>query len=102
MADPVILFVIGMRGIGTMQYWKDFDLLEAFAHDKNQPHLKSWQKLAVQTQSDRTFGYWHQTYEIEPDNAGAIYGSMPLFGLAAASNHVELKAKEKSARDRLK
>lgn len=36
-ADPVILFVMGMRGIGIMQYWKGFDLLEAFAHDKNQP-----------------------------------------------------------------
>ncbi len=76
--------------------------METFAHDKNQPYLKSWQQLAVQTQLDCTFGYWHQTYEIEPDNAGAIYGSMPVFGLAAASNHLGLKAKEHSTRDRLK
>jgi hypothetical protein len=144
MADPVILFAIGMRvnrllavhrwllptfntlrlwihlktsppegylygylylywrGIGMMQYWKNFDSLEAFAHDMNQPHLKSWRQLAVQTESDRTFGYWHETYEIEPDKTEAIYGSMPVFGLAAASNHVELKAKENSARGRLK
>jgi hypothetical protein len=61
-----------------MQYCKGFDLLEAFAHDKNQPHLKSWQQLAVQTQLDRTFGYWHETHGIEPDKAEPIYGSMPV------------------------
>jgi hypothetical protein len=76
--------------------------LDAFAHDKNQPHLKSWQQLAAQTQLDRTFGYWHKTDGIEPDKAEAIYGSMPIFGLAAASNHLGLKVKENSTRDRLK
>ena len=84
-----------------MQYWRDFDSLEAFAHDKHQPHLKSWRQLAAQTQSDRTFGYWHETYKIEPDKAEAIYGSMPIFGLAAASNHVALTANDNSARGRL-
>lgn len=89
------------RGIGMMQYWHDFTALETFSHDKNQPHYKAWSQLALQTESDKTFGYWHETYEINPNRTEAIYGSMPRFGLAAASNHEQLKIREDSARSRL-
>jgi hypothetical protein len=89
------------RGLGMLQYWRDFDSLEAFSHDKRQPHLAAWQQLARQTKSDQTFGYWHETYEVAPGTSECIYGSMPRFGLAEATEHVAIDQATEAARARL-
>lgn len=89
------------RGVGMTQYWRDFASLEAFSHDTSQPHLAAWRQLAAQTKTDRTFGYWHETYRIEPGSYEAIYGSMPRFGLAAAGDHVPIDTATHAARSRL-
>lgn len=90
------------RGLGMLQYWKDFESLEAFSHDTQQPHMSAWLHLAMQTRSDKTFGYWHETYQVAPGTSEAIYGSMPQFGLAAAVGHVPINKATEAARERLK
>ena len=85
-----------------LQYWKDFDSLEKFSHDPAHPHLAAWRQLAALTKNDQTFGYWHETYQVEPGTSEAIYGSMPLFGLAAATQHVAIQESTEDARRRLK
>ena len=47
------------------------------------------------------FGYWHETYQVDPDHYECIYGSMPRFGLARAAEHVAIAPAAESARDRL-
>ena len=89
------------RGIGMIQYWRDFDALETFARDSDRPHLAAWRQLAAQTANDTTFGYWHETYKVAPDNYECIYGSMPGFGLANASKHVAIASRTETARDRI-
>lgn len=89
------------RGVGILQYWRGFDQLEAFAKDRDQPHLAAWRHLLNQTESDQTFGYWHETYRVDPRSYECIYGSMPRFGLAAATRHIPLTERIDSARDRL-
>ncbi len=89
------------RGVGMLQYWRDFEALESFARDKNHPHLAAWQHLVRQTTHDATFGYWHETYQVDPDHYECIYGSMPRFGLASAAKHVAIAPATESARDRL-
>ena len=89
------------RGVGMTQYWQDFASLEAFARDTTQPHLAAWRQLVTQTKHDQTFGYWHETYQIEPDRYEAIYGSMPRFGLAEAGEHLPIGASTEAARSRL-
>lgn len=89
------------RGVGMMQYWQDFESLEAFAHDDSQPHLSSWRQLVAQTGRDQTFGYWHETYVIDSTNAETIYGSMSPFGLGAAVGHAPIDGTSQSARNRL-
>jgi Monooxygenase af470-like len=89
------------RGVGMTQYWRDFDALEAFAHDDSDPHLAAWRQLGSLTRHDQTFGYWHETYRVEPGEFECIYGSMPRFGLAAAGNHLPVRAVTDAARSRL-
>lgn len=89
------------RGVGMMQYWQDVDHLLAMAHDATQPHLSAWRQLVAQTGHDQTFGYWHETYSVVPGSVEAIYGSMPRFGLAAATTHEPIRAATESARSRL-
>jgi Domain of unknown function (DUF4188) len=89
------------RGVGMMQYWQDFESLEAFSRDATQPHLAAWRQLASQTTRDQTFGYWHETYRVSPGSHEAIYGSMPRFGLAAAAEHIPISGATESAKGRL-
>jgi hypothetical protein len=89
------------RGAGMMQYWESFEALEAFSHDKSQPHLAAWRHLAMQSKHDQTFGYWHETYQIAPETSECIYGNMPQFGLAEAIGHLPIGKKAETARGRL-
>jgi len=56
---------------------------------------------AALTKTDQTFGYWHETYRVEPGSYEAIYGSMPRFGLAAAGDHLPIEGATNDARSRL-
>lgn len=89
------------RGVGMMQYWKDFESLETFSRETTRPHLAAWRQLATLTRHDQTFGYWHETYQVAPGAYEAIYGSMPRFGLAQAAEHRPMNAATEAARERL-
>ncbi len=51
--------------------------------------------------ADGSVGIWHETYLINPGNYEAIYGNMPIFGLAAATNHMPVTSKKEAARQRV-
>ena len=89
------------RGVGMQQYWSDFESLEAFARSSDQPHLAAWRQLVTQTKTDATFGYWHETYRIGPGESECIYGSMPRFGMAKATEHQQITRSTESARARI-
>ena len=89
-------------GVGMMQYWEDFDSLEAFSHDTSQPHVAAWRQLLSQTRDDQTFGYWHETYVVDGDTSETIYGSMAPFGLSEAVGHAAIDTATNAARDRIR
>src|SRR5258708_4085035 len=68
-----------------VSYWRSFEDLERFARSKDDPHAEAWRRFNQQVGSDGTVGIWHETYVIEPGKYEALYGNMPLFGLAAAT-----------------
>jgi hypothetical protein len=72
-------------GLPTIvQYWRSFDHLEAFARDKDDPHLDVWRRYWRRVgKSDRT-GIWHETYLVKAGQYEAIYGNMPPHGLGKA------------------
>ena len=50
---------------------------------------------------DGTVGIWHETYLIQPHQYEAVYGNMPVFGLAKATQHVPAVGRRETARRRL-
>jgi Domain of unknown function (DUF4188) len=78
------------RGRTTLmvQYWRSFDHLERFARDRDQPHLDAWRRWNREIRASGDVGFWHETYAVAPGSIEAVYGNMPLFGLAAATTHV--------------
>lgn len=89
------------RVLMTIQYWRGFDDLLAYAHDKSGVHFPAWAKFNRLIGNDGSVGIWHETYLIEPGKAECIYGNMPLFGLAAATNHVKAEGRLFAAKDRM-
>ena len=89
------------RGIALVQYWHSFDDLEKFARDKDDPHLGAWRRFNTNIGSDGSVGIWHETFLVEAGKYEALYGNMPIFGLAASTKHVSASGRRETARRRL-
>lgn len=89
------------RTILIVQYWRSFEQLEAFARNPNDPHLPAWQRFNKAVGGDGTVGIYHETYLVQAGQYEAIYGNMPVFGLAAATQHDPIARKRETARRRL-
>ena len=83
-------------------YWRSFDDLEYFAKNQDDPHLEPWRQFNKRIGRDGTVGIWHETYMIEPGNYECVYGNMPEFGLAKATNHVPVSQDIMTARQRVR
>jgi hypothetical protein len=84
-----------------VQYWRSFDHLEAFAKDKQDPHLAVWRRYWQRVGSGDRTGIWHETYLVRAGEYEAIYANMPAFGLGKAAKLVP-QQDSSSARNRLK
>ncbi len=82
-------------------YWKSFEHLENFARNPHDPHLEAWRELNLKFSNNDSVGFWHETYIIQAGQCEAIYGNMPIFGLASATKHVPIVKKNETARRRL-
>jgi hypothetical protein len=89
------------RGVALVQYWRSFEDLERFARSPEEPHLSAWRRFNRAVGADGSVGIWHETYLVEPGKYEAVYGNMPRFGLAAATNHVPAVGRRETARRRL-
>jgi hypothetical protein len=87
-------------GLPTIvQYWRSFDHLEAFARDKDDPHLDVWRRYWRRVGRSSRTGIWHETYLVQAGQYEAIYGNMPPHGLGKAGRLVPL-SEASSARAR--
>jgi len=89
------------RGVGLIQYWRSVEDLERFARSSEEPHLEAWKRFNRVVGADGSVGIWHETYLVDPGNYEAIYGNMPIFGLAAATKHLPINGKKDTARQRV-
>lgn len=92
----------GFPNIWVVQYWRSFELLEAYAKAADAAHLPAWQAFNKAVGSNGDVGIWHETYVIKPGSYENIYNNMPTWGLGAAGTLVEAKGARKAARERLK
>lgn len=84
-----------------VQYWRDFASLDRFARDKELPHLEPWRRFNRAVRDSGDVGIWHETYRVRAGEYEAIYGNMPVFGLAAAARHVPVGRKAQAAAARI-
>jgi len=84
-----------------VSYWRSFEDLTRFARSKDDPHWAAWQQFMRSVGSDGSVGIWHETYQIEPGKCEAIYGNMPVCGLAAATTHLPISEKTRNATARM-
>ena len=84
-----------------VQYWRDFDSLDRFARDEDLPHLEPWRRFNRAIRDSGDVGIWHKTYRVHAGEYEAIYGNMPVFGLAAAAAHVPVARKAQAAAARI-
>lgn len=90
------------RGVTQVQYWRSFEDLERFARSPEDPHFPAWQRFnKLVGYADGVVGIFHETYLVEPGKYEAVYGNMPVFGLAAATKHVPAAGHRATARRRL-
>jgi fumigallin biosynthesis monooxygenase-like protein len=88
-------------GIPTIvQYWRSFEQLEAFAKDKEDPHLEIWRQYWRRVGRGTRTGIWHETYLVKAGQYEAVYGNMPAHGLGKAGRLVPM-SEGSSARERL-
>jgi hypothetical protein len=89
-------------GIPTIvQYWRSFEHLEAFAKDKDDPHLDVWRRYWRRVGRSGRTGIWHETFLVKEGHYEAVYGNMPPHGLGKAGRLVPM-SESSSARARVK
>jgi len=90
-----------LRGVVTIQYWRSFEDLERFARDRDDAHLAAWKQFNKSIGSDGSVGIWHESFLVDAGKYEALYGNMPVFGLASAAKHVPATGRRETARRRL-
>jgi Domain of unknown function (DUF4188) len=89
------------REVMNVQYWRSFYDLEKYARDPGDLHLPVWKAFNQSVGSNGSVGIWHETYVVNAGQFECLYGNMPLFGLAAATDHVMAVGNRETARLRL-
>lgn len=89
------------RGVAVVQYWRNFEQLHAYAHDRNAAHLPAWAEFNRRIGANGSVGIWHETYTVAPGQYESIYANMPRFGLGRAVQHLPASGRLDTARSRI-
>jgi Domain of unknown function (DUF4188) len=84
-----------------IQYWRDFESLDRFSRDKDLPHLEPWRRFNRLVRASGDVGIWHETFRVRAGEYEAVYGNMPVFGLATAGQSLPVSRKAETAAARI-
>lgn len=85
----------------SVQYWKSFEHLEAYAKNKDAKHFPAWREFNQKVRKSAAVGVWHESYKISGGSYENIYVNMPEFGLGKAANLAEAHGKYEHAAQRI-
>ncbi len=85
----------------TVQYWRSFEQLHAYAHSKDKEHLPAWAEFNRLVGATGVVGVFHETYIVSAGKYEAVYVNMPRMGLALAGEVVPAVGRMQSARERM-
>jgi hypothetical protein len=91
----------GARIFAFLQYWRDFDSLEAYASDPARLHFRNWRESAIRMAKSDTVGFYHETYCIPDGSTETIYINMPDFGLGKVRGTIPVTGGYDRARERM-
>jgi hypothetical protein len=91
----------GPRTAMTVQYWRSFEQLHAYAHAKDKDHLPAWTEFNRRVGATGVVGVFHETYLVSAGKYEAVYVNMPRFGLALAGGMVPAVGRMQSAKERI-
>ncbi len=91
----------GGRNLFTIQYWRSFAQLHAYAHAPARAHRPAWTAFNRAIGSGDDVGIWHETYIVAAGQSESVYNNMPPFGLALAGTLVPARGGRASANGRL-
>ena len=96
---------LGHNGLSlgtSVQYWRSFDHLEAYARAPDALHFPAWSAFNRRMKNSRAdVGIWHETYLVKAGQYEAIYSGMPPYGLGRVGGLVPATGTRKEARTRL-
>jgi hypothetical protein len=85
----------------TVQYWRSFEQLHAYAHSKDKEHLPAWAEFNRLVGATGVVGVFHETYMVTAGKYEAVYVNTPRMGLALAGEMVPAVGRMQSARERM-
>ena len=85
----------------TLQYWRSFEQLHAYAHARDKHHLPAWTALNRAVGGNGSVGGFHETYSVRAGEYEAVYVNMPRLGLASAGELVPAVGRMQSAKSRM-
>ena len=89
------------RGVATVQYWRSFDQLHAYAHARDLHHRPAWAAYNRVVGGNGSVGVWHETYQVAEGRYECIYANMPQWGLAGAGEHMTVVQQLNDAKGRM-
>jgi hypothetical protein len=92
---------LGGRTLMTVQYWRTFEQLHAYAHAKELAHLPAWAAFNRKVGGNGAVGIFHETYVVKPGEYESVYVNMPRFGLAKAGEIVPALGRMQHAKSRM-
>ncbi len=70
--------------VSTVQYWRSYEQLHAYAHARDKAHLPAWAAFQKAARNNTAVGIYHESYLVAADRYETIYADMPAFGLGKA------------------
>jgi hypothetical protein len=93
--------LVRWREVMNVQYWRSFEDPENFARNPSDPHLRVWKDFNRRIGADGSVGIWPETFVVNAGQYECVYRNMPLFGLAAGTEHVAALGNRETARLRM-
>jgi hypothetical protein len=91
-----------LRTVSMIQYWRDFDSLEAYTRDREQSHWPAWTAFNRAVGNDGTVGIFHETYTVQAGSYETIYVNMPSVGLGRVAGLQQATGSRSEARSRMR
>lgn len=90
------------RTILVVQYWRSAEDIYRYAVDAERLHRPAWKAYnkAIRKRPGDV-GVWHETYMVPAGHHETIYVDMPVIGLAAATESIQVRSGQDSARQRM-